>query len=143
MELKTDFGTFLGEIRPTQNQRNDLQTGHTTLRERLNADEGLKKAFVSDFLQGSYRRATAVRPKSDRCSDVDIVVVTKLSESEYTPAKAMDQFMRPSGRPARQPPGTRNGPRAACASARVAMSSAWSYWPRRSSRTGTCTWSDL
>ena len=92
MELKTDFGTFLGEIRPTQNQRNDLQTGHTTLRERLNADEGLKKAFVSDFLQGSYRRATAVRPKSDRCSDVDIVVVTKLSESEYAPAKAMDQF---------------------------------------------------
>ena len=71
MELKTDFETFLSEIRPTQNQREALQIGHKTLRDRLNEDEGLKKAFVSDFLQGSYRRATAVRPKNDRRSDVD------------------------------------------------------------------------
>lgn len=92
MELKTDFEIFLSEIRPTKNQREDLQTGHKTLRERLNADEGLKKAFVSDFLQGSYRRATAVRPKDERRSDVDIIVVTKLSEDEYTPAKTMDVF---------------------------------------------------
>ena len=92
MELKTDFDTFLSEIRPTQNQREALQIGHKTLRDRLNADEGLKKAFVSDFLQGSYRRATAVRPKNDRRSDVDIIVVTKLSEAEYTPVKAMDEF---------------------------------------------------
>jgi len=92
MKLKTDFETFLSEIRPTQNQRKALQIGHKTLRDWLNADEGLKKAFVSDFLQGSYRRATAVRPKNDRRSDVDIIVVTKLSEAEYTPAKAMDEF---------------------------------------------------
>jgi hypothetical protein len=92
MELDSDFASFLSEIRPTKNQREDLQTGHKTLRERLNVDEGLKKAFVSDFLQGSYRRATAVRPKNDRRSDVDIIVVTKLSENEYTPAKAMDEF---------------------------------------------------
>jgi hypothetical protein len=92
MELESDFATFLSEIRPTKNQRDDLKKGHKTLRERLNADEGLKKAFVSDFLQGSYRRATAVRPKNDRRSDVDIIIVTKLSEDEYTPAKAMDEF---------------------------------------------------
>ena len=92
MELKTDFESFLSEIRPTQNQRDDLRTGHKTLRARLNADEGLKGAFVSDFLQGSYRRATAIRPKNDRRSDVDIIVVTRLSEDEYTPAKAMDEF---------------------------------------------------
>lgn len=92
MELATDFKEFLQEIRPTPNQRQDLQTGHKTLRDRLNADEGLKKCIVSDFLQGSYRRATAVRPKGDRRSDVDIIVVTKLSEGEYTPATAMDVF---------------------------------------------------
>ncbi|MGA7119159.1 MAG: hypothetical protein WBY94_03630, partial [Polyangiaceae bacterium] len=80
MELPTDFKEFLQEIRPTENQRSDLKTGHTTLRERLNADEGLKKCLISDFLQGSYRRATAIRPKGDRRSDVDIIVVTKLSE---------------------------------------------------------------
>jgi len=92
MELESDFATFLSEIRPTRNQRDGLQTGHETLRERLKADEELKKVFISDFLQGSYRRATAVRPKSDRRSDVDIIVVTKLTEHEYTPAMAMDVF---------------------------------------------------
>lgn len=93
MELRTDFETFLSEIRPTKSQREDLQTGHKTLRDRLNADEDLKTCIVSDFLQGSYRRATAIRPKNDRRSDVDIIVVTKLSEGEYTPAQAMDLFV--------------------------------------------------
>lgn len=92
MVLETDFKEFLQEIRPTSKQREELQTGHTTLRDRLNGDEGLKKCIVSDFLQGSYRRSTAIRPKGDRRSDVDIIVVTKLSEKEYTPAKAMDLF---------------------------------------------------
>ena len=93
MELKTDFETFLREIRPTQSQRSDLQTGHRALRDRLNDDEELKNVVVSDFLQGSYRRATAVRPKGDTSSDVDIIVVTNLSETDYTPADAMDQFV--------------------------------------------------
>src|SRR5690606_6427185 len=35
------------------------------------------------------RRYTAVRPKGDRRSDVDIIVVTKLDETECTPAKAL------------------------------------------------------
>lgn len=92
MELKSDFETFFSEIRPTKSQREDLQTGHKTLRDRLNADEDLKRCILSDFLQGSYRRATAIRPKNDCRSDVDIIVVTKLSEQEYTPAQAMDLF---------------------------------------------------
>ena len=92
MELEADFKQFLQEIRPTPDQREGLQTGHKTLRERLNAEEGLKKCFILDFLQGSYRRATAIRPKGDRRSDVDIVVVTKLSENEYNPTQAMDLF---------------------------------------------------
>jgi hypothetical protein len=90
MILETDFADFLRDIRPTPAMRDDLKTGHKTLRDRLNADEGLKKCLVSDFLQGSYKRSTAIRPKGDRRSDVDIIVVTKLSEGEYTPAKAMD-----------------------------------------------------
>lgn len=92
MELPTDFAEFLKEIRPTKAMREDLQKGHKTLRDRLNADEELKKCLVSDFLQGSYKRSTAIRPKGEQRSDVDIIVVTKLSEEEYTPAKAMDVF---------------------------------------------------
>jgi hypothetical protein len=92
MDLPSDFKEFLQKIRPTENQRSDLQTGHRTLRDRLNDDEDLKNVLISDFLQGSYRRATAIRPSGDRRSDVDIIVVTKLSEDEYTPAQAMDLF---------------------------------------------------
>jgi hypothetical protein len=92
MELKTEFEEFLTGIRPTDAQRQDLQTGHKTLRERLAGDESLAKIIVADFLQGSYRRHTAVRPKGDKRSDVDIIVVTKLHEKEYTPQQAMDQF---------------------------------------------------
>lgn len=89
MILESDFATFLTEIRPTKAMRDDLKMGHRTLRDRLNADEELGDCLISDFLQGSYKRSTAIRPKGARRSDVDIIVVTKLSENEYTPARAM------------------------------------------------------
>ena len=92
MDLPTDFKNFLQEIRPTAAMRKDMQTGHKTLRSRLRADKGLAPILVSDFLQGSYRRYTAVRPKGDRCSDVDIIIVTKLDEKEYGPVAAMNLF---------------------------------------------------
>jgi hypothetical protein len=72
--------------------RDDLKTGHKTLRDRLNSAADLKPILVSDFLQGSYRRYTAVRPRGDKRSDVDIIVVTKLDEAEYTPKKALALF---------------------------------------------------
>lgn len=94
MELPEYFSDFLKEIRPTQNQKDDCKTGHKTLRSRLNADEGLKSVIVSTFLQGSYRRATAIRPKEDSRSDVDIIVVTRIDKDEYSdPNKAMDLFV--------------------------------------------------
>ncbi len=92
MILQSDFNKFLQEIRPTKPMRDQLITGHKTLRDRLNADEDLKPILVSDFLQGSYRRYTAVRPKGDKRSDVDIIVVTKLDENEYTPKDALALF---------------------------------------------------
>jgi hypothetical protein len=92
MILQSDFDKFLREIRPTKAMRDQLITGHKTLRERLNADEDLKPILVSSFLQGSYRRYTAVRPKGDMRSDVDIIIVTKLAESEYTPEEALALF---------------------------------------------------
>lgn len=93
MILDTDFARFLHDIRPSKPMRDDLSTGHRTLRDRLRADEKIKKCLVGDFLQGSYKRSTAIRPKGDRRSDVDIIVVTKLSEEEYNPADAMDVFV--------------------------------------------------
>jgi hypothetical protein len=92
-KLPSYFNDFLAEIRLTENQVDDLITGHTTLRDRLKEDEDLSKIIVSTFLQGSYRRATAVRPKSGKRSDVDVVVVTNLDKKEYTPEQAHDLFI--------------------------------------------------
>jgi len=93
MELPTYFTDFLQAIRPTQNQVGDYQCGHQTLRERLRVDEALSPLIVSTFLQGSYRRATAIRPQAGKRSDVDVVVVTRLSKDEYTPEKTLDLFL--------------------------------------------------
>lgn len=92
-ELPSYFSDFLKDIRPTAAQRKDMKDGHTTLRERLEADEDLSKIIVSTFLQGSYRRSTATRPRGDGRSDVDVIVVTKLSEADHTPAQALDRFI--------------------------------------------------
>jgi hypothetical protein len=93
MELPSSFVDFLSNIRLTKNQRDDLITGHKTLRERLLADETLSKIIVSTFLQGSYRRHTATRPANEKRSDVDVIVVTTLAESQYTPQAAMNLFV--------------------------------------------------
>lgn len=92
MELPNDFAEFLKGIRPTPDQRGDLKTGHATLRSRLRDDDALKSIVDTDFLQGSYRRATALRPNGAKKSDVDIVVVTNLPEAAFTPRAAMKLF---------------------------------------------------
>jgi predicted nucleotidyltransferase len=91
--LPSYFNDFLRDIRLTDNQINDLITGHQTLRNRLKEDKDLSKIIVNTFLQGSYRRSTATRPKSGKRSDVDVVVVTNLDKDEYTPEEAHDLFI--------------------------------------------------
>lgn len=95
MNIPTYFSRFLKEIRLTENQVNDLIKGHTTLRKRLNEDEDMSKIIVSTFLQGSYRRSTAVRPKGDSRSDVAVIVVTKLSMEEYSNPEDAINVLKP------------------------------------------------
>lgn len=90
--MTTYFRDFLEKIRLTDNQNAELKSAHTTLRKRLQEDEGLSEIVETTFLQGSYRRATAVRPKNGNRSDVDIVVVTKVDKGEVTPEEALDLF---------------------------------------------------
>jgi hypothetical protein len=91
MEMKNSFTTFLREIRPTDNQRADMRCGHRTLRRRLKECETLSPFIIGTFLQGSYRRSTAVRPKGDERSDVDVVVVTRIPQI-YTPSQTQEIF---------------------------------------------------
>ncbi|WP_233597125.1 MULTISPECIES: nucleotidyltransferase [Corallococcus] len=90
--LPTYFIDFLQKIRPTPAQRADMIQGHSLLRKRLQEDTVLVPGFVGMFLQGSYKRRTAVRPKDGNRADVDLVVVTRMKESEFTPDQAMDCF---------------------------------------------------
>ncbi|MBU9816597.1 hypothetical protein J1781_17290 [Rahnella sp. C60] len=71
MELQPQFNEFLGNIRPTDNQKADWKSGAKTLRDRLKNFEPLQDIVVSTFLQGSIRRSTAIRPLGDKRPDVD------------------------------------------------------------------------
>lgn len=93
MELPTYFSDFLADIRLAENQRSDAVTGHRTLRDRLAAWEDFSPLIVSTFLQGSYRRATAVRPYEDKRADVDVIVVTRLSHDEFGPKEIVPIFI--------------------------------------------------
>lgn len=92
MELPSYFIDFLQNIRPSETDREAFKAAHTDLRQRLAQDEGLSRCIVTMFLQGSYRRATAVRAYRGPRPDVDVVVVTRLSSNEYTPAQALNCF---------------------------------------------------
>ncbi len=91
MEIKTGFEAFLKEIRPTRSQIADMKSGHQTLRNHLNEFEDLQPWIIGTFIQGSYRRYTAIRPKNDERSDVDVVVVTRIPQL-YTPSRALELF---------------------------------------------------
>ena len=69
MNLPSYFKEFLAEIEPSPSYKEDQQAGHKTLRKRLATDEDFKLIHVNTFLQGSYKRNTAIHPGKD----VDIV----------------------------------------------------------------------
>ena len=91
--LPTYFSDYLKNIRMTDNQIQECKTGHETLRRRLAEDEDLGPIIVDTFLQGSYKRNTAIRPSGDKGkSDVDVIVVTTLDKDAETPDKALERF---------------------------------------------------
>ena len=91
--IPTYFTDFLHNIRLTESQIKDCATGHRTLRQRLNDEEEIRDEIIDTFLQGSYKRHTAIRPTSDGGrSDVDVIVVTNLDSNEWTPQQALDRF---------------------------------------------------
>ena len=77
--LPTLFETFLSDIRPQDEHNDAYKEGHETLRDHLQNDDDINEFYVADFLQGSYRRWTALRPQEDEKSDVDVVFVSDLS----------------------------------------------------------------
>lgn len=84
MKLPSYFKDFLAEIEPSPSYKEDQQVGHKTLRKRLAGDEDFSVVHVNTFLQGSYKRNTAIHPGKD----VDIVVVTSIDPDRTSPTDA-------------------------------------------------------
>lgn len=92
MKLNHYFKDFLTNISLTEHQISRIKTTHETLRNRLNDDEKLSERITDTFLQGSYKRYTAISPKNGEKSDVDVVVVLKLDKDEIEPNEIFDLF---------------------------------------------------
>lgn len=91
--LPTYFDDFLADIRLTQSQRKACAKRHTDLRDWLKADPDLSPIIIDTFLQGSYKRHTAIRSTSEESrSDVDVIVVTNMDSEKWTPRQALDRF---------------------------------------------------
>ena len=92
MKLPNYFKDFLTNISLTPNQISRIKTTHETLRKRLKDDEELSEMIIDTFLQGSYKRYTAISPKNGEKSDVDIVVVMDFDKDEIEPNEVFDLF---------------------------------------------------
>ncbi|PEI96201.1 nucleotidyltransferase [Bacillus pseudomycoides] len=86
MVTQNQFLEFLKDIEPSKTTKDDASKAHTDLRSFLEKDADFKPYRESDFLSGSYKRDTAIRPrivdgKMTR-PDVDIIVVTKYTKED-------------------------------------------------------------
>ena len=90
---RTAFEDFLKNIRLPEALANQCRDEHLRLRGLLLIDPDLRDIIVSTFLQGSYRRDTGTKPNGeDPHADVDVVVVTTLDPTRYTPDLVVARF---------------------------------------------------
>lgn len=80
MVTQNQFLELLKDIEPSKTTKEDASKAHTAIRNFLQKDDDFKPYHVSDFLSGSYKRNTAIRPRTvdgkTARPDVDIIVVT-------------------------------------------------------------------
>ena len=91
-QMKLYFEDFLKEVRLNKEQRDALISAHLELRRRLIEDETLSEIVIDTFLEGSYKRSTAIKPAADEKSDVDVIVVTNIDEKQYSPKETLEIF---------------------------------------------------
>lgn len=92
MELTTYFSDFINNISLTEDQRKKLRKAHTELQDFLDKEESIKDIYVTSFLQGSYRRSTALKPINGESSDVDVVLVTTVDYNITNPSDFLNAF---------------------------------------------------
>lgn len=86
--LQSYFNDFLSNIRLPDSLREELKKAHTELREHLKSDDITKDLLVDSFLQGSYARATCIKPEKGHKADVDVIVVTNIDHEKTSATEA-------------------------------------------------------
>jgi hypothetical protein len=86
------FTEFLARIAQSDTLVRDLQDAHQSFRAALRADPDIAPVLVNTFLQGSYRRNTAIKPAQDSRADVDVVAVT-IWPAGSTPVDTLRPFV--------------------------------------------------
>lgn len=86
MVPNTRFTELLADIEPSPTTKGEASSAHTGVREHLRDHASFQNRWSHDFLAGSYKRDTAIRPKKTdeghERPDVDIIVVTTFSTSD-------------------------------------------------------------
>ena len=90
------FTDFIADINPSRTTNDRSQSAHNSIRDALSTDEAYKDNLIRDFLGGSYKRQTAIRPvtkdgDTDR-PDIDIYVVVKGDIWTTTPKALIDDL---------------------------------------------------
>ena len=90
------FTEFIDDINPSPRTTTRSKSAHNAVRDALRADEIYKHNLIRDFLGGSYKRQTAIRPVTKNGDterpDVDIYVVVKGSQWFDTPEDLMENL---------------------------------------------------
>ena len=90
------FTEFIADINPSPTTNARSKSAHNSIRDALSADEAYKENLIREFLGGSYKRQTAIRPvmkdgDTER-PDVDIYVVVEGDPWTTTPEEVIDDL---------------------------------------------------
>lgn len=92
------FTELIADINPSPTTNARSKTAHSAVREALWADEGYRDQLIRDFLGGSYKRQTAIRPVTKNGDterpDVDIYIVVRGGPGTTTPEELIDDLFR-------------------------------------------------
>jgi len=99
MKLNAQFSIFDQNIVLTDDEdeklkktKQELQDNLDEYSKRVNTD--FDKLIIGNFVQGSYQRKTCLKQQEGKLPDIDIVVITKMDEGEFDPAKlAQEKFI--------------------------------------------------
>lgn len=93
MATQSQFLQLLKDIEPSSTTKENAISAHTNLRDFLAKHEDFKGVHIETFLSGSYKRDTAIRPRSKNGNterpDTDIIVVVDYDLND-SPAEVLN-----------------------------------------------------